>query len=180
MPHQIALLRGINVGGRNRIAMSDLRDLFAGLGFAGARSLLQSGNIVFPGDGRGGAALERLLEVETEKRLGVAADYIIRTAAEWDAVIAGNPFPQEAVKMPNHLLVMFLKEAPAAKAVSELQAVVNGPETIRSKGKHLYIVYPAGIGRSNLTNALIERKLDTRGTARNWNTLLKLAALTRA
>jgi uncharacterized protein (DUF1697 family) len=74
---------------------------------------------------------------------------------------------------------MCLKKAAGAKEVDELTAAIKGPEIVRSDGKQLYIFYPAGIGQSKLTNALIERKLGTRGTARNWNTVLKLAALTR-
>jgi uncharacterized protein (DUF1697 family) len=72
---------------------------------------------------------------------------------------------------------MFLKTAPPAKQVDALQASIKGPEIIRYDGKHLYVVYPAGIGRSKLTGTLIEQKLGSRGTARNWNTILKIAAL---
>ena len=180
MATHIALLRGINVGGRNMVAMTALRDLLAALGFAGAQTLLQSGNAVFRGDKRTGAKLERLLEVETEKRLGVAADYFVRTADEWDAVIAGNPFPDAAADDPGHLLVMCLKDVPAADAVAQLRAAIRGPEVIHADGRHLYAVYPAGIGTSKLTHTVIERTLGTRGTGRNWNTVLKLAALARA
>jgi uncharacterized protein (DUF1697 family) len=177
MPIHIALLRAINVGGRNLVAMSDLVDMLAALEFTGARSLLQSGNLVFQSRRPTGAALQRLLESETEKRFGVAVDYVVRTAAEWEAIVARNPFAKEAVADPSHLLVMCLKKAPEAKDVKVLQDAIKGPEILRSDGKQLYLVYPEGIGRSKLTNTLIERKLGTRGTARNWNTVLKLAAL---
>src|SRR5262249_28575506 len=124
-----------------------------------------------------GASLERLLEVETASRLGVSVDYLVRTAEEWETMVARNPFAAEAERDPSHLLVMFLKAAPRAADLEALQAAIAGPELLRSDGKHLYIVYPEGIGRSKLTNSLIERKLSLRGTARNWNTILKLAAL---
>lgn len=179
MAVHIALLRAINVGGRNQIAMSDLRDLLAALGFGGAKSLLQSGNLVFQSDRQTGATLERLLEVETEKRFGFATDYLVRTAAEWQTLIASNPFPQEAEDDPGHLVVVCLKKAPNAKDVEALQAAITGPEKARCDGKQLYVVYPAGIGRSKLTIARIERKLGTRSTGRNWNTVLKLAGLAR-
>lgn len=179
MSVHIALLRGINVGGHNVVAMSDLRDLFGALGLVGATSLLQSGNLVFQSDQLKDAALEHLLEVETAKRLNVSADYLVRSAAEWDKIVARNPFPEEAKNDPGHLVVMFLKTAPPAKRVDVLQAAVEGPEIMRSSGKQLYIVYPAGIGRSKLTGALIEKTLGARGTGRNWNTVLKLAALCR-
>jgi uncharacterized protein (DUF1697 family) len=73
--------------------------------------------------------------------------------------------------------VMFLKDTPSATGVRALQQAITGPEVVRAAAKHLYIVYPDGIGRSRLTNDLIDRKLGTRGTGRNWNTVLKLAAL---
>src|SRR5258708_38590027 len=92
----IALLRGINVGGHKPVAMCDLRDLLTHLGFYDARSLLQSGNLLFRGDARTGAELERLLEMETEKRLGLHADFLIRSATEWQAVLAPNTFRKEA------------------------------------------------------------------------------------
>jgi uncharacterized protein (DUF1697 family) len=179
MPVHIALLRGINVGGRNLIAMSDLRDLLGALGFTEAKSLLQSGNLVFQSTRRTGASLERLLEAETKKRLAASADYFVRTVDEWQTIVARNPFPDEAKRDPSHLVVQFLKEEPEANKVKALQAAIRGPEVVRADGKQLYAFYPAGIGESKLTNALIERTLGLRGTARNWNTVLKLAALTQ-
>ena len=177
MTTHIALLRGINVGGNKKVAMADLRDLLTQLGFADPRSLLQSGNLVFRSDGRTGADLERLLDAETEKRLGLKTEFFVRTAEEWQAVVACNPFPEEAERDPGHLLVMSLKEAPDVKAVEALQAAITGRETVRAVGRQAYIVYPDGIGDSRLTHALIEKKLGTRGTGRNWNTVLKLGAL---
>ena len=73
--------------------------------------------------------------------------------------------------------MFFLKDPPAAKDVAALQATIRGPEIVRAKGRQAYIVYPDGIGRSRLTSALIERKLGTRATGRNWNTVLKLGAV---
>jgi uncharacterized protein (DUF1697 family) len=75
---------------------------------------------------------------------------------------------------------MFLRDAPKASAVEALRAAITGPELIASQGKHAYIVYPAGIGRSRLTTAMIEGKVHTLGTGRNWNTVLKLADLARS
>ena len=173
----LALLRGINVGGHKLVSMADLRDLLTQLGLADVRSLLQSGNIVFGANGRTATQLERLLEAEAEKRLGLHTDFFVRTAKEWKDVVAHNPFSKEAARDPGHLLVMFLKDPPSAVGVKALQAAITGPEVVRAGGKHLYIVYPAGIGRSRLTNAVIDKQLGTRGTGRNWNTVLKLDAL---
>lgn len=177
MSIHVALLRGINVSGHNKVAMSELRDLLGKLGFADVTSLLQSGNLVFESDRQTGAALERLLEKETAGRLGVSADYIVRRADELEKTVARNPFPKEAEDAPNHLLVMFLKRAPPAKGLDILRASIQGPEIIGCDGKQLYITYPTGIGRSKLTGTVIEQKLGARGTARNWNTIHKLIAL---
>src|SRR5262245_36340229 len=96
MSMHIALLRGINVGGHNSVAMSDLRDLCGALGLGEATSLLQSGNLVFRSDRLKGGGLEHLLEVETAKRLNVNADYLVRSARELAKIVARNPFPKEA------------------------------------------------------------------------------------
>ncbi len=176
----IALLRAINVGGHKKVAMGDLRDFMAGLGFRDVRSLLQTGNLVFGSEARTNADLERVLETEARKRLDLDTDFFVRSSKEWDAVIAQNPFPDEAESDPSHLVVMLLKDAPAAAAVSALQASIQGPEIVKSDARQLYVVYPAGIGRSRLTNKLIEDRLDTRCTGRNWNTVLKIAALAAA
>ena len=177
MSVHIALVRGINVGGHAKLAMADLRELLTALGLREARTLLQSGNAVFAGGARGGAALETHLEKEMLQRLGMRAAFLVRSPAELADVIAHNPFPDEAKRDLGHLIVMFLKSAPVADAVEALRAAVTGPEVIRAGGRHLYITYPDGMGRSKLTGAMIEKKLGMAGTARNWNTVLKLAAL---
>jgi uncharacterized protein (DUF1697 family) len=173
----VALLRAINVGGYNKIAMSALRELFVDLAFTGVKTLLQSGNVVFENPGRTAAELERLLEKATAERLGVAVDYVVRSDSEWAEIVARNPFPDQANDDPGHLVVMCLKAAVDVKKAIALQSAIRGPEIVRGDGKQLYAVYPNGIGKSKLTTALIERELGVRGTARNWNTVLKLAAL---
>jgi uncharacterized protein (DUF1697 family) len=173
----VALLRGINVGGRKPVAMAALRDLLVRLGFAEARTLLQSGNLVFRTTGKTGAHLERLLEAEAATRLGLETHFFVRSADEWHAIVAHNPFGEEAKRDPARLVVVALKEAPDPRAVTTLQAAIIGREVVRARGREAYIVYPDGQGRSKLTNALIEKTLGTRGTARNWNTVLKLDGL---
>ena len=176
MTVHIALLRGINVGGHAKIAMADLRALVLELGFEAPQTLLQSGNLVFRGEGPGDASLERRLEAATAERLGVAATYFLRSAADWARIVAGNPFPDAATADPSHLVVQFLRTPLAADAVAALQAAIRGPELVRAGERHAYIVYPDGIGRSRLTGPMIEAKLGP-ATGRNWNTILKLAAL---
>jgi uncharacterized protein (DUF1697 family) len=180
MATYVALLRAVNVSATNRVAMADLLRVLSELGFAEGRSLLQTGNLIFRAEGQSQAELEHLLEAATADRLGLRTDYMVRSAAEWQPIIDGNPFPDEAKDDPGHLLVMFLKDGPGAREVEELQAAIPGRECVRAEGKQLYIVYPDGIGRSKLTNAFVERRLGTSGTGRNWNTVLKLAELLKA
>jgi uncharacterized protein (DUF1697 family) len=176
----IGLLRAVNLGGYNQVPMSALRDLLTRAGFDDPRTLLQSGNIVFGCERRAAAELERLLETKVERRLEVATDFFVRTAEEWQEIVARNPFVKQARGDPGHLVLMVFKDRPSVECVQELQAAITGSEVLRVDGTHAYIVYPNGIGHSRLTNSLIEKKLRTRGTGRNWNTVLKLHALLRA
>jgi len=174
----IALLRAVNVGGRS-VPMAGLREMLADLGCENPRTLLQSGNAVFAlkKTKASPAALEAKLEAEAQRRFGMSIAFMLRTAAEWGAIIAGNPFPAAAKSDPGHLIVMALKGTPTATAIKALRDGYNGAETFDIIGRNAYFIYPDGMGRSKLTNALIERKLGVAGTARNWNTVLKLAAL---
>ena len=173
----IALLKGINVGGNKMVPMAELRELVAGIGLSEPQTLLQSGNLVFRSRTRPAAQLERLLGDEIEKRLAVRSEIFVRTAAEWGAIVAGNPFGDEAKRDPGHLLVFLLKDSVKPKSVEALRAAITGREVVRAAGTHAYVVYPDGIGRSKLTHALFEKVLATQATGRNWNTVLKLAAL---
>jgi uncharacterized protein (DUF1697 family) len=176
MTTYIALLRAINVAGHKPVGMAELRELLADLGLSDARSLLQSGNLVFRSGARTQSHLERVLEAGAEKRLGLVTEFFVRSAEEWEAIAAGNPYRHEAERDPGRLVVMCFKNAPVVGGVAALQAAITGPEVVRARERHAYIYYPSGQGRSRLTNALIERKLGTRGTARNWNTVQKLRA----
>ena len=176
MTTYVALLRGINVGGNAMVAMSALRGAFAELGFADARTLLQSGNVVFAGRTAPTAKLEALLEKEIGKRIGFTPDFHVRTAAEWSAIVEANPFPGDADAAPGQLLVTFFR-APLDRAkVKALQAAIPGRERVAADGRQLYMTFPDGIGRSKAP-MLVDRTLGVRGTARNWNTVMKLAAL---
>jgi uncharacterized protein (DUF1697 family) len=177
MAVHIALLRAVNVGGRS-LKMGDLVAFARDLGLDNPRTLLQSGNLVFESAERGDAALEKRLETEAEPRFGFQIDFMVRSAAEWAALAAVNPFPEAARDDPGHLLAMPLKAAPADGTLAALRAAIKGREEVEIVGRDAYMVYPDGIGRSKLTIAIIEKKLGVRGTGRNWNTVLKLVAMT--
>lgn len=176
MTTQIALLRAVNVGGI-KVSMADLRDLLANLAFQDVRTLLNSGNAVFRSNRTTRADLERLLEAEFAKRAGRPTEFFVRTAAEWKSIIGRNPMTDEARSDPGHLLLVVLKRAPSNQEVDALRAAIVGPETVEADGEQVYIYYPAGVGQSKLTAKLIEKKLGSPGTGRNWNTVVKLAAI---
>ncbi len=173
----IALLRGVNVGGRTTLAMADLRAFLADVGLENPRTLLQSGNAVFSTRRAATAPIEALLERELKARLHFETDFFVRTASEWNDVVGRNPFLAEATNDPSHLILICLKREPQAAAVKRLEAAIKGRERLKALGRELFIVYPDGIGRSKLAGSVIEKALETRGTARNWNTVLKLQAL---
>ena len=132
--------------------MADLRAWLMKLGFVNAQTLLQSGNLVFRGGSLNGAALEQHLEREAEKRLGLQTDFFVRTAKDWEEVIAHNPFRDAAKNDASHLVVVLLKSAPTASQVKALETA-KGRERVRTYGRHAYII---------------------------WNTTLKMAALASA
>ena len=175
----VALLRAINLAGRNRVAMSALRDFAVTLQLEVPQTLLQSGNLVFRSRARADA-LERQLEAEVKAHLGLEIDFFVRSASEWASIVARNPFKNEAKRDPGHLIAVLLKDPPGRARTAALQAAIVGREVVRVDGRHAYIVYPDGQGRSRLTNTLIEKTLGTRGTARNWNTVLKLGSVMAA
>jgi uncharacterized protein (DUF1697 family) len=160
--------------------MSELRKMLSDVGMEDPRTVLQSGNALFQAPTANSRELEEMLERETLKRLGVRTDYIIRTAASWAQVIAHNPLPLQAQTSPAKLLVMFFKDTPESDGLRALEGSVAGPETMRAEAGHLYIFYPEGMGRSRLSGAVIEKRLGSRGTARNWNTVMRIAEAARS
>lgn len=174
MTQYIALLRGINLGGHKRVAMADLRALLSKMGFADVRTLLQSGNVLFRGPKKPSAALEQELEVALEKALKMTVDFHVRTADEWRKIIQANPFPAEATKDPSRFVMTCYKMPLDPGKVKAAQAAITGPERLRADGRHLYMTFPDGQGNSKA--AIIVAKMLGAGTARNWNTVLKLAA----
>jgi uncharacterized protein (DUF1697 family) len=172
----IALIRGINVGGHKKLKMTDVKVLCEALGLSDVRTHLQSGNVVFRTQRSDRARLAN----ELEEALRVDAKVILRTAGELRKAIAANPMPDEAQRGPSQFIVMFLDARPAAAAMQSLRDAYAGPERMELHGTELYIRYGSDMGRSKLTNAFIERKLGVAGTARNWNTVTKLAELAGA
>jgi len=165
----IGFIRGINVGGNKMLRMDALRATCESLGFTDIKTHLQSGNVIFNTTKKNPASL-------LEKALDLDVRVFVRTLPELERIIAGNP---AEVRNPSLFLVMFLDDEPTRSARTALEAAHTGPEEIHFAGKELYLYYPNGAGRSKLTNALIERKLGMAGSARNWNTVTKLAEMAK-
>jgi uncharacterized protein (DUF1697 family) len=166
MPLFIVLLRAVNVGGTGKVPMSELKRLCEKAGFQNVRTYIASGNVLAERDGsetQAKAALEAELKAYARKPLGV----IVRTAAEMAKVVALNPFPDRAA---NRTVAIFLDYAPPPEALKDIKGQAN--EEFRLGAREIYVHYPDGIGRSKLR---IPAASD--GTARNMNTVAKLAAM---
>lgn len=170
MKRQVALLRGVNLGKR-QVVMSELRSVIEAAGYGDVKTLLASGNVILNAS-EAGAKLEAKLEKAILDGLGLQTDVHVRDAGQIDALIAGNPFKAFAKSNPT-LMVAYVMRAPANKAEWAAIEASASREEARQGENCLYIKYPDGQGRSKL-------KLPKLGTARNWNTMLKLAAAVRS
>jgi uncharacterized protein (DUF1697 family) len=174
MGSYVALLRGINVGGHNRISMPDLRALVEATGGEDVSTYVQSGNVVFRSEKKpdaAGAAIEKAIK----KELGLDVGVMVRTEKQLAKVVKGNPFADQ----DDHkkLLVMFLASKPAAAGVKELDGPPIDGEEFKVAGQEVYMHYPNGYGRAKRTGAFVEKKLAVAGTARNWKSVTTLAEM---
>jgi uncharacterized protein (DUF1697 family) len=175
MASYVALLRGINVGGHNRISMPDLCELVTTTGAEDVRTYVQSGNVVLrsshkPADA--GQAIEKAIK----KELGLDVAVMVRTDKQLAKVVAANPFPEQSDH--KRLLVMFLAGKPSAANVKQLaEAAAGKPEEFEVLGQEVYMHYPEGYGRSKLGGVFVEKKIGVAGTARNWKSVTTLAEM---
>lgn len=171
----VSLFRGINVGGHNRIKMHDLKKVHEVLGLQDVVPYIQSGNVVFKSADT--VQVGAQIAESVEKTFGFHVEVVVRTADELEEIIEMNPFKGQQGREPDRIVVLFLAAHPDEAAQEDLLKTYTGPEEIFISGKEAYIYYPEGMGRSKLTGSLLERKLKTVGTARNWNTVLQLQKL---
>jgi uncharacterized protein (DUF1697 family) len=170
----ISMLRGVNVGGHNKIKMDVLRGLYESLGLRDVQTYVQSGNVVFRTKERNLGALGNKIENAIERSLGFRPAVIVRTPSELRDVIARNPFAKRRGIEPSKLLVTFLASHPAAEALEQVLKIKAEPEELHIHGREVYIYYPDGVGRPKLSWVTVEKKLKTFGTGRNWNSVTKL------
>jgi uncharacterized protein (DUF1697 family) len=173
---QIALLRGINLGSRNRVPMPELREHLTELGYGDVQTIVQSGNIVL----ESGASAKRLaadLQAAIADRFGVDTPVVTRTAKQIEQVVAANPFP-DAVQDPKRYQVTFLDAKCSAAEARALTEADVAPEQLHVTEREIYVWHVDGIQRSPAAK-LLATKVSAVQTARNWNTVLKLLELTR-
>jgi uncharacterized protein (DUF1697 family) len=182
MPVVICMLRGINVLGRNKIKMEELRSVCGSLKLRNVVTYIQSGNVVFHTDEADLIALAEKIQAAIGKKFGFKPAIMLRTLEEWRITIKRNPFAKRlAAKKdplnPSFLLVNFLGIDPGHGARKKAHAVDTSPEELRIIGREAYIYFPKGQGQTTMSWPAIERILKTSGTGRNWNTVLKMLEL---
>jgi len=171
----VALLRGINVGGKHSVPMTELAALFTKCGCSEVTTYIQSGNVVFCTSKKLDAAT---IAARIEMNFGFPVPVILRTADEMEAVVRRNPFPK-ADPDKERLHVSFLVSAPTAAQIASLDPNRSPGDTFKVLGREIYLLLPNGAGNSKLTNAYFDSKLKTTSTARNWRTVLKLLEMAR-
>jgi uncharacterized protein (DUF1697 family) len=179
MARLIALLRAVNVGGR-KLPMAELRALCGdALGWEDVETYIQSGNLVFRAPGKPDA-LEARLEKAIKKQFALGVPVIVRTAAQWAACAAANPFPDAARDEPNRLQLLVSKCPPHEGAAEKLMERAQAGESVKAAGGALWFHYPDGVGASKLTPALIDKACGSPSTGRNWRTVVKLKEMAEA
>lgn len=170
----IAMLRGVNVAGHNKIKMEALRALCESLELRDAQTYVQSGNVVFRTKERNLAALAKRMEDAIERSFGFRPAVIVRTTSELKDAVAKNPFAKRRGIHPGKLLVTFLASDPTMEARDQVLKMKTEPEELRIDGREVYIYFPNGMGRTKLSWPTIGKMLGTSGTGRNWNSVIKL------
>ena len=170
----VALLRAVNVGGNNKIAMPVLREMFEASGYTNVTTFIQSGNVVFDGAGTKGAALVRDIETSITRTFGLRIDVVVRSARELADAIKANPFA-DRVHDPATLHIAFLNDAPDRARLETLDRARFEPDEFAIGRREVYLHCPNGVGRSKLPTALASKLAPA--TMRNWNTVTKLAEL---
>src|SRR5260370_3249029 len=169
----ISMLRGVNVGGHNKIKMEALRAVYESLKLRGAQTYVQSGNVIFRTDERDRARLTKRIEEGIERKFGFRPSVILRTTAEMREVVARNPFAKRRGIEPGKLLVSFLASAPGEEGREKVRQMKYEPEEMRIDGREIYIYFPTGAARSKLPRAVLGKMLKTQVTGRHCNSMTK-------
>ena len=174
----VALLRAINLGGKNKLPMEDLIEMFVQAGCGNVRTYIQSGNVIFSAAKGASARLPGLIAAQISNRFGFKVPVVLRTAEQMGNVISNNPFLNRGVA-EEELHVLFLADLPAPPCVQDLDPDRSPPDAFEFRGQEVYLRLPNGVGRTKLTNQYFDSKLRTTSTGRNWRTVTKLFELMR-
>jgi uncharacterized protein (DUF1697 family) len=174
----VALLRGLNVGGKNKLPMAELKAVFVDLGATDVDTYIQSGNVWFTLALAAAPALASAVSTTLAERCGVRTPVVIRSAADFAAVARAHPFAARAANLPDKpetLHVVFLAGAPAPDRAALLDPARSPPDEFELCGREIFLFAPNGLARSRLTNDYFDRTLGTVSTLRNWRTVQALA-----
>lgn len=175
MKSYVSILRGINVSGKNKILMADLKLLFEKLGFENVHTYIQSGNVIFKAPGtKDDFEIAKRIEKAIDDTFNFKVPVIAFSGDELKATIENNPFVAEKNVDPDKLHVTFLSEKPAEEDVKKMEAFDYSPDRFIIKGKRVYLYIPGGYGETRLSNKFFENKLKVTATTRNWKTVKKL------
>lgn len=177
MDKKIAILRGINVGGKRIIRMADLKLLAEKLGWKEVKTYIQSGNLIFNAS-QENTELEHILENAILEKFGFEVPVIIRDAAEFQSFVKQNPFLDSAAAI-NQLHLTFLKTKPAKEDVTTILSHNYAPDKFAVHHKEVFICCTGKYHQSKLTNIFFEKQLKTGATTRNWKTVLQLIELSK-
>lgn len=173
MNRWIALLRGVNVGGHNKIPMAELRDLCTDVGWENVSTYIQTGNILFNATGSM-PALEKQLAEAIASRFGHRIHIIVRPAAAWPLYLRLNPFPEESESEPNRVMLALAKKPLPDDAADNLNKYSASGESVAQRTDSLWIHYAGGSAHSKITPTLLDRLAGSPVTTRNWRTVLKI------
>lgn len=174
----VALLRGINVGGKNMLPMKALAEIFVKAGCKEVVTYIQSGNVVFSAPAAVLKKLPALVTAKIAEQFGHRVPVVIRSHEELAAVVRGNLFLQSGAEQ-RIVYVAFLADAPGSEAVAKLDPDRSPPDRFLVTGNHIYLHLLNGAAKTKLTNAWMDSKLSTISTMRNWATVLKLHEMTK-
>ena len=178
MTTYVALLRAVNVGGKNQVPMARLRAIFESAGYSDVTTYIQSGNVIFDSPQRSSAKVVDEIEAALARELGRPTDVIIRSARELTKSIEANPF---LGRVPDNtkLHIAFLNQAPDRARLKTIDAARFAPDEFAVGAREVYLHCPDGLGRSKLPPALGAKLAPAPATVRNWNTVTKLAELAK-
>ncbi len=174
----LSLLRGINIGGHNKIKIADLKALYESLGLGQVTTYIQSGNVLFSSEkNETKEELASRISLAIEAKFGFGVPVVIRTKEEMQQIVTQNPFTEEAETAPDKMVVMFLGSAPDIVTLAKIKEKIDDNSRFAFIGNMLYFFYPDGYGQTKWHSNFFEKQLRTTVTARNWTTTCKLAGM---